>query len=117
MRSFEEYYINIAKHSEALPISGMVCGEEKCIELFCRDYKCGLIAVIEKGKIWVSFVFGKLKELVETLVILTGIRNVIFCTIINPALVEKLRNVKKIFKLYTPRGETVCVEVEWEVNF
>jgi len=74
-----------------------------------------LIGVVAEGKIWVSYVMGRLKPLLDAVVKRFNIRNVVFCTIINPRLLEKLRNIVRVFELPVDQhGEaTTCIEVEW----
>lgn len=96
------------------------CGEgraEFCFEAegVINNVRAVLIGVVAEGKIWVSYVMGRLKPLLDAVVKRFNIRNVVFCTIINPRLLEKLRNIVRVFELPDDQhGEaTTCIEVEW----
>ena len=106
------FKIHISNRGEKTPHHAC-CECDQCVEVERED--CFLVACISQCKIWVNFVIGKLKEPMDALVKLTGIKDVVFCTIINSELFEKLKNVKRVFTIgdYYHGEETECVEVEW----
>ena len=115
--SIENYEVVVANRNEVIDVFGLdKCGCEKCIVVYNNEVL--LVTCVEKGKIWASFVMGKLKEPMNIVTKLINIKNVVFCNIINPALIEKLKNIKKIFKIPDDKHgeETICIEVEWEAT-
>lgn len=74
-------------------------------------------AVIKDGAIWIPAVMGKLKPVLQDLYGRTGIKRMIFSSVINPeSLKSHLRNITKEWDEWFEEAEDYshCIEIDYK---